>query len=305
MQTFSLTVNMKTSMTRVPFKTVDVFTNIPFKGNPVAVVLDAKNLSREQMQQIASWTNLSETTFIVPATVEGADYHVRIFTPGAELPFAGHPIIGTAHALLEAGMIEARDGNLVQQCAAGLIKLKVEHASDGNRWISFDLPEPKLTALDVDQTKELEAILGTPLEAGRSPYLVDVGARWVIAQLPSAKAVLDSHPDLQRMKVQDSKGRHTGVVIFGKHEADARAKIEVRAFAPAHGVNEDPVCGSGNGSVAAYIRHTGQTSDFGDDLLATQGVVVGRAGVLRLSISQDAIKVGGQAITCVDGELSL
>lgn len=117
-------------------------------SNPVAVVLDAKGLSTEQMQQIASWTNLLETTFIVPTTADGADYHVRIFTPGAELPFAGHPTVDTAHALLEAGMIEARGGALIQQCGAGLIKLKVEHASDGARWISFDLPESKFTALD-------------------------------------------------------------------------------------------------------------------------------------------------------------
>lgn len=290
-------------MARVPFKTVDVFTSVPFKGNPVAVVLDANGLSTGQMQQIASWTNLSETTFIVPTTAVGADYHVRIFTPGAELPFAGHPTIGTAHALLEAGIIEAKGGALVQQCAAGLVKLKVEHAGDGTRWISFDLPEPKLTALDAGQAKELEAILGTAPDA--RPYLVDVGARWVVAQLPTAQAVLENEPDLQRMKVQDSKGGHTGVVIFGKYGPDKQARIEVRAFAPAHGVNEDPVCGSGNGSVAAYIRHAGQTAEFGSEFLATQGAVVGRAGVLRLSISEEAIRVGGNAVTCIDGNLSL
>lgn len=293
------------NMTRVPFKTVDVFTNVPFKGNPVAVVLDANGLTAEQMQRIASWTNLSETTFIIPPTIDGADYHVRIFTPGAELPFAGHPTIGTAHALLEAGLIEAKNGALVQQCGAGLIRLKVEYASDGTRWISFDLPEPRLSALDDIQVKELQAILGTPLAENASPYLVDVGARWVVAQLPTAQAVLDNEPDLQRMKLQDSKGKHTGVVIFGKHVPEAQAKIEVRAFAPAHGVNEDPVCGSGSGSVAAYIRYTGQTTAFGSDFLATQGVVVGRAGKLRLSITEDAIRVGGNAITCVDGILSL
>jgi PhzF family phenazine biosynthesis protein len=297
--------SIEISMARIPFKTVDVFTTVPFKGNPLAVVLDANGLSSEQMQQIARWTNLSETTFIVPTTAEGTDYHLRIFTPGAELPFAGHPTIGTAHALLEAGMIEAKNGALVQQCKAGLIKLKEEHASDGARWISFDLPEPTFTALDASQVEELEAILGTALDKGTLPYLVDVGACWVVAQLPSAQAVLDNQPDLQRMKVQDSNGRHTGVVIFGKCGPDTHAKIEVRAFAPAHGVNEDPVCGSGNGSVAAYIHHTGQTAEFGSDFLATQGVVVGRAGLLRLSISEEAIRVGGNAITCVDGTLSL
>lgn len=292
-------------MASIPFKTVDVFTSVPLRGNPVAVVLDAQGLSTAQMQQIANWTNLSETTFVVPTTAALADYHVRIFTPGAEMPFAGHPTIGTAHALLEAGLIEAKDGCLIQQCAAGLIKLQVSHAGDGHRWISFDLPEATFTALDPTQTMELEAILGSPLELERSPCLVDVGARWVVAQLSSAKAVLASQPDLQRMKIQDDKGRHTGVVIFGKHEQQAQAGIEVRAFAPAHGVNEDPVCGSGNGSVAAYIRHTGQAADFGSTLLATQGAVVGRAGLLRLTISENAIQVGGNAITCVDGSLHL
>ena len=292
-------------MMRIPFKTVDVFTSVPFKGNPVAVVLDANELTTEQMQQIASWTNLSETTFIVPVTADGADYHVRIFTPGAELPFAGHPTIGTAHALLEAGMIKAKNGLLVQQCGAGLIKLQVEQASDGTRWISFDLPEPGFGVLDNAQFKELKAILGTPLEKNTTPCLVDVGARWVVAQLPTAQAVLDAMPDLQRMRLQDSKGKHTGVVIFGKHAPESEARIEVRAFAPAQGVNEDPVCGSGNGSVAAYIRHTGQTAEFGSDFLATQGAVVGRAGKLRLSITDDTIRVGGNAMTCIDGTLAV
>lgn len=292
-------------MKTVPLKTVDVFTSTPFQGNPVAVVLDGAGLSSAQMQQIANWTNLSETTFVLPVTASGADYHVRIFTPGGELPFAGHPTIGTAHALLEAGMVAARDGVLIQQCAAGLVRLTVENAPDGSRWISFDLPEPACTALDPAQAKELHAILNTPLERGTAPYLVDVGARWVIAQLPSADAVLECAPDLARMKIQDIKGRHTGVVIFGPHAAGAATQIEVRAFAPAHGVNEDPVCGSGNGSLAAYLRHTGQSDIFGREFLASQGVRVGRAGTLRHSISDEVIRIGGNAITCVDGTITL
>lgn len=292
-------------MKTVPIKTVDVFTTTPFKGNPVAVVFDGAGLSTTQMQQIASWTNLSETTFVLPVTKPGADYQVRIFTPGGELPFAGHPTIGTAHALLEAGAIKTREGALVQQCPAGLVRLTVEMATDGARWISFDLPAPTCTALDATQADALHAILKTPLAPGASPYLVDVGARWVIAQLASAKAVLDCPPDLARMKEQDIKGRHTGVVIFGPHEAQGEAQIEVRAFAPAHGVNEDPVCGSGNGSLAAYLRHTGQANTFGREFIASQGACVGREGRLRLSINDDAIRVGGNAITCIDGAITL
>lgn len=141
-------------MPSIPFKQVDVFTSVRFKGNPVAVVLEADALSTEQMQRIANWTNLSETTFVVPVTDARADYHVRIFTPGAELPFAGHPTIGTAHALMEAGMIAARNGVLTQQCRAGLVRLKVERAADGAQWIYFELPEPKTTALDAAQVPQ-------------------------------------------------------------------------------------------------------------------------------------------------------
>ncbi|UGQ45900.1 PhzF family phenazine biosynthesis protein [Massilia endophytica] len=291
-------------MTRLPFKTIDVFTSVPFKGNPVAVVLDARGLSAEQMQQIARWTNLSETTFVIPPTVAGADYRLRIFTPGAELPFAGHPTVGTAHALLEAGVIRPKGGVVVQECGTGLVKLKIEQGNDGRQWISFELPAPKITPLDGEQRQELEAILGAPLERGSAPCLIDVGARWVIARLPTARAVLDAEPDLNRMKLADQKGRHTGVVIFGRHGPDKQALIEVRAFAPAHGINEDPVCGSGNGAVAAYLRHTAQ-AEFESVFLATQGQKLGRAGVLRLSISPDAIHVGGNAVTCVDGYLAL
>lgn len=292
-------------MANLPFKQVDVFTDVPFKGNPVAVVLKADGLSTEHMQRIANWTNLSETTFVLAATDPGADYRVRIFTPNAELPFAGHPTIGTAHALLEAGLVAATNGTLVQQCGAGLVKLTVARADDGAQSIAFDLPAPRLTPLDARQIAELAGVLGTALHDRFAPCLVDVGPRWVVAQLANAKAVLSAEPDLQRMKAQDAKSGHTGVVIFGEHEQTAGAKIEIRAFAPAHGVNEDPVCGSGAGSVAAFIRHSGQTGHIGSAFLASQGAVVGRAGVLRLALSEQAIQVGGKAVTCITGELTV
>jgi PhzF family phenazine biosynthesis protein len=295
----------RATMANLPFKQVDVFTAVPFKGNPVAVVLKADGLTSEQMQRIANWTNLSETTFVLPATDTAADYRVRIFTPGAELPFAGHPTIGTAHALLEAGLIKANDGALVQQCAAGLIQLKVAREDDGAQSIAFDLPQPKLTPLDAGQAAQLASLLGTPLDERFAPHVVDVGPRWVVAQLPSAKAVLAAAPDLQRMKLQDAAAGYTGVVIFGEHEHGAPARIELRAFAPAHGINEDPVCGSGTGSVGAFIRHSGQAAHFGAAFLASQGAAVGRAGVLRLALSENAIRVGGNAVTCVNGELTL
>jgi PhzF family phenazine biosynthesis protein len=291
-------------MARHPFTTVDVFTATPFLGNPLAVVFDADDLSTAQMQRIANWTNLSETTFVLRPTRAGADYRVRIFTPGAELPFAGHPTIGTAHALLEAARIAPRDGILTQECAAGLVRLDVAHADDGARWIAFELPATTITPLDAAQEDELARILGTPLAGTAPPCLVDAGTRWVVAQLPDARAVLAARPDLQRMKERDAATGNTGVIVFGPHADGDAARIEVRAFAPAHGVDEDPVCGSGNGSVAAYLRHTGQVESFGRDFLSSQGAVVGRAGILRLTIAPDAIRVGGNAVTCVDGHLT-
>jgi PhzF family phenazine biosynthesis protein len=291
-------------MARHPFKTVDVFTATPFQGNPLAVVFDADDLSTAQMQRIANWTNLSETTFVLRPTQAGADYRVRIFTPGAELPFAGHPTIGTAHALLEAGRIAPRDGVLLQESAAGLVRLDVTHADDGARWIAFELPAPTITPLDAAQAEELARILGTPLADSAPPCLVDAGTRWVVAQLPNAGAVLAATPDLARMKAHDAATGNTGVLVFGPHADGNAARIEVRAFAPAHGVDEDPVCGSGNGSVAAYLRHTGQADTFGRDFLSSQGAAVGRAGILRLTIADDAIRVGGNAVTCVEGFLT-
>jgi phenazine biosynthesis protein PhzF family len=289
----------------IPFKQVDVFTHVRFKGNPVAVVLRAEGLTSEQMQQIANWTNLSETTFVLSPADPKADYRVRIFTPGAELPFAGHPTIGTAHALLEAGLIHAKEGALVQECGAGLINLKVTREENAEQWISFDLPQPQIAQLNDAQVDELEAILGRPLRRQFTPALIDVGARWIVAQLEDAQAVLSSQPDLQRMKAQDIEAKATGVVIFGEYDNKAPASIEVRAFAPAHGVNEDPVCGSGNGSVGAFVRYTGQTERFGSNILSSQGAVVGRAGLIRLGISEQRIQVGGRAVTCIDGQISI
>jgi PhzF family phenazine biosynthesis protein len=291
-------------MPSAPFKQVDVFTGVPFKGNPVAVVLRADGLSSEQMQQIANWTNLSETTFVLPAARAGADYRVRIFTPGSELPFAGHPTIGTAHALLEAGSIAPRNGGLVQECEAGPVKLEVTHDRAGARWIAFDLPQPRSTPLTGAQIDELETILRGAVRRDPGPRLVDVGPRWVVAQLASAEAVLGSRPDLARMRERDDGAGTTGVVIFGEHAPGADGRIEVRAFAPAFGVPEDPVCGSGNGCVAAFIRDSGQTSRFGSEFVSSQGRVLGRAGRLRIAIGPERIQVGGMAVTCVDGQLT-
>ncbi|MNH67524.1 putative isomerase YddE [compost metagenome] len=289
-------------MSVVAFKQVDVFTSQAFKGNPVAVIMDASTLTSEQMQAIANWTNLSETTFVLPATDSQADYQVRIFTPQNELPFAGHPTIGTAHALLEAGLITAKEGKLVQQCGAGLVALTVSELNH----ISFELPQPKITPLDTTQTQKLAEILKCQIDTQWNAALVDVGARWVVLQAVNAEAVLAAQPDFAALKQHDLEMKVGGVTVYGFYENnDEQKHIEVRSFAPSIGINEDPVCGSGNGSVASFIRYHGILPAQNDQVMSSQGRVLGRDGQLQLNLYQDKILVGGSAVTCIDGTIKL
>lgn len=280
------------------FKTVDVFTKTPFCGNPVAVVLRADGLSDAEMQSIAAWTNLSETTFHLQPTTAEADYRLRIFTPRSELPFAGHPTLGSAHALLEAGLIRPRDGRVVQECAKGLVPVTIDSRGE-ERLLSFQLPQAEIRPLSEAETQRLEAVLGAAALSGGQPALVDVGARWIVAELADAAAVLKLAPDLAASAAFDRELRATGTTVFGRHETG----IEVRSFAPSCGVSEDPVCGSGNGAVGAYQLHRGRVKD-GDGYTATQGACVGRAGTIRVSIAGGRVFVAGAAVTSVTGTLA-
>ena len=276
----------------------------PLLGNPVAVVLDAEGLDTERMQAIARWTNLSETTFLLPATAAEADYRLRIFTPRSELPFAGHPTLGSAHAALEAGRIVGRDGALVQECGAGKVRLSVE-GEGAARQIALDLPPARLTALTGAQVAELEAALGHPVVQDVRPAMVDVGPVWIVAQLTDAAAVTGLRPDFARLADLERKLGATGITAFGRHPAGGPAAIEVRSFAPSQGIEEDPVCGSGNGSVAVFQARGGLLSAGGDRYVAAQGRCVGRDG--RISVRVDAqgnVSLGGACVTVVEGSLA-
>lgn len=286
------------------FKQVDVFTSVPFKGNPVAVVMDGSGLTTQQMQTIAHWTNLSETTFVLSAEDERASYRVRIFTPGSELPFAGHPTIGTASALLEAGLITPEDGKIVQECAAGLITLDVSQEAGQPMNIAFTLPEPEITLLTQDEVEKLEKALNCQIDRSVTPALVDVGARWIVAKALSPESVLQAKPDYVALAAADGEKSATGTCLFAAYDSGS-ADIEVRSFAPACGVNEDPVCGSGNGSVAAFMRFHRMPLLQKISLLSSQGQKLGRAGRVHLDITPDAVKVGGAAVTCIDGHLTV
>jgi PhzF family phenazine biosynthesis protein len=286
------------------YKVVDVFTAAPLLGNPVAVVLDAEGLDTVAMQAIAGWTNLSETTFLLPPESAGADYKLRIFTPRSELPFAGHPTLGSAHAALEAGRVAPRGGRLVQECGVGLVNLDV--AGDGAaRLITLALPPPKLTPLDPEDIEELEAVLGVPVDREASPTIVNVGAIWIVARVSSAEQVLSVQPDFARSAALERRLGVTGVTIFGPHQ-EGEAAIEVRSFAPSVGANEDPVCGSGNGSVAVFQHAHGLLSPQGENrYVAARGQCVGRAGCITVHIASDgAVQIGGQCVTTVAGTLT-
>ena len=271
-------------MNSLKFKQVDVFTDKPFLGNPVAVVIGAEGLDTAAMQRIACWTNLSETTFLLKS--EAADYRLRIFTPRQELPFAGHPTIGSAHAALESGFVFGKK-KLVQECGAGLIELSVE--DDGRIFLKG--PAPKLQPLE----KQIPSI---PLAPGSKQLKVDVGPVWIVGEMTDARALAALKPDMTALAEWTDSLHATGVTVFAPSD-DALSKIHVRSFAPAHGVPEDPVCGSGNLSVAAYVK-----TRFGDHYVARQGMQLGRDGQVSVRIGKDHVQIGGHAVTCVDGTLT-
>jgi len=279
------------------YKVVDVFTLQPLQGNPVAVVLDADGLTAEAMQAVAGWTNLSETTFVLPPTTAEADYRLRIFTPRSELPFAGHPTLGSAHALLDAERVTPRaDGRLVQECGIGLVELTVEERGSV-RQLTFGLPPAKLEPLHAADMAELELILGCKVGIKTAPAIVNVGAIWVVAQMNDAASVLDLQPNFSRLAAFERRLGVTGLTVFGRHQ-HGDAAIEVRTFAPSCGVEEDPVCGSGNGSVAAFQWERGLLPSGGIAYEAAQGRCVGRDGRVKVSVdSSGKVRVGGSCVT--------
>src|SRR5262245_58347858 len=267
------------------FKQVDVFTSVPFQGNPVAVVVGAEDLETPAMQRIANWTNLSETTFLLKSAV--ADYKLRIFTPRMELPFAGHPTIGSAHVAFESGFISAKQ-RFRQECGAGVLDLTRE---DGRIFVKG--PPWKID--------DVEAIPGIDAAA---PQRVYIGPVWIVAQMPDAPSLAAVRPDMGALARWTEKVGAGGVTLFATSD-DSEAAIDVRSFAPAHGVPEDPVCGSGNLSVAAYLKQVNLLGKYGSTFVARQGAQCGRDGRVYLRVEGEAIHLGGDAVTCVDGTLEL
>lgn len=273
-----------------PFAQVDVFSSDPCRGNPLAVVLDGTDLVDETMQRFAAWTNLSETTFVLPPTTPEADYRVRIFTPGGELPFAGHPTLGTAHAWLERGGRPQGEGVVVQECAAGLVE--VRRAPGG---LSFAAP-PLLRSgpLDEEALERIAGALGLGREAVVGHQWVDNGPGWAAVRLATAEEVLAVRPDFARMP-QDKVG------VVGHHPEGSEHLYEVRAFVPRG--TEDPVTGSLNAGLAQWLIGEGVAPRR---YRAVQGTAIGRHGVIDVDAEEDGtIWVGGATTTLVQGEVRL
>jgi PhzF family phenazine biosynthesis protein len=273
-----------------PFAQIDVFTTTPYAGNPVAVVLDASALGAEEMQRFARWTNLSETTFVLAPSAPDADYHVRIFTPVAELPFAGHPTLGTCHAWLGSGGTPRQADVIVQECGAGLVPIR--RTPDG---LAFAAP-PLLRSGPVEESivQDIAAALAIERGAIVDAAWADNGPGWVALMLESADAVLALRPTFIDLDV--------GVV--GPRPAGSAEAFEVRAFFPKDGVLvEDPVTGSLNASLAQWLLGTGRASA---PYVARQGTALGRSGRVHISRDDDgAIWVGGGTVTCVAGIVEL
>ncbi|CAH2356091.1 uncharacterized isomerase Yhi9p [[Candida] railenensis] len=287
------------------FKQVDVFTKVAFKGNAVAVFFDADDLNDDQMQQIATWTNLSEATFVLKPTTEKADYQLRIFTPAQELPFAGHPTVGSAFALLESGLVKPNSsGQLIQECKAGLIPIDV-----GNDYsIKFRLPKPVIVdfAKDSEITSDTADALGITVEdIVEEQASVLVGPNWLVTKLKDSDSILNLEPNYSKVTALSLKYGVDGIQTFGEYP-NVGDKIESRTFAPTTGTNEDFACGSGAGSIGVFINKTSKSKFTSAQVKnIEQGRKCQRDARIQVTISGDDVFVGGFAVSVIDGECIL
>jgi PhzF family phenazine biosynthesis protein len=272
------------------FHQLDVFTDTPYLGNPLAVVHDARGLSDARMAAFARWTNLSETTFLLPPTDPQADYRVRIFTPGGELPFAGHPTLGSCHAWLSAGGAPRSPDTIVQQCGVGLVRIR----RDGPR-LAFAAPPLRRTGpVDGALLARIAAALGLKVGEILAHRWVDNGPGWCAVMLGSAERVLAVRPDWAVLG--DVK-----LGLIGPQPAGSDTDFEVRAFVPTLGVPEDPVTGSLNAGLAQWLMGAGLAAS---NYTVRQGTALGRAGKVFLDRVGNDIWVGGQVADCIAGTVA-
>jgi PhzF family phenazine biosynthesis protein len=278
-------------MNKFTFTQVDVFTDVALRGNPLAVVHAADAWSDAQMQQFAQWTNLSETTFLLQPTAPEADYRVRIFTPGGELPFAGHPTLGSCHAWLERGGVPRTPGRVVQQCGVGLVQLR----RDAGR-TAFAAPPLRQEPVEAEVLARALSALGLEPRQVRAARWLDNGPRWLTLLLDAASTVLAIEPDHSALKVVAKVG------VVGAYPPGSTCGFEVRAFAAPVGVPEDPVTGSLNAGIAEWLIGTALAPP---SYVAAQGTRLGRAGRVYVAREEGTFWIGGHSVSCIHGELAL
>jgi PhzF family phenazine biosynthesis protein len=279
------------------FSQVDVFSAEPLLGNPVAVVHDADGLSEDRMARFARWTNLSETTFLLAPTRAGADYRLRIFTPNGELPFAGHPTLGSAHAWLEAGGVPRSAGEVVQECGAGLVRVRRGPSATGTGGrLAFAAP-PLFRSGEVSAEDRARIARALRLDDSEIVDLswTDNGPGWVSVLLEDAYAVLALRPDLAAFGDLD-------IGVVGPYpEGATDAQVEVRAFVPGMGIGEDPVTGSLNAGIGQWLVGTRLPASY----VASQGTALGRRGRVHVDLEGDTLWIGGDTGTTVRGHVDL
>ena len=313
-------------MQHYAFKQVDVFTATPYFGNPLAVVLDAgcgDGLDDASMQRFARWTNLSETTFLLRPVDASADYRVRIFTPGGELPFAGHPTLGSCHSWLQAGGQPKHKDFIVQECKLGLVRIRREIDNLGSERLAFAAPPLKRSTPSPVLLAQVAAALGLKAAQIQAAQLLDNGPVWLGLLLDSPETVLQLMPEhlaLEKLKVKVGvtgiypKTAAPTLIVRANREARAFGQaattasppdpeLEVRAFAACSGINEDPVTGSLNASLAQWLIADGYAPEC---YVASQGACLGRAGLVYLERDRASqVWVGGASVTCIDGSVTL
>ena len=273
------------------FTQVDVFTDVPLRGNPLAVVHEADGLSDAQMQDFARWTNLSETTFLLRPTESGADYRVRIFTPGGELPFAGHPTLGSCHAWLAQGGVAQQADEVTQQCGVGLVRIR----RDGAR-LAFAAPPLRASEVEAGLLSKVLSALGLRADQVLVARWLDNGPQWLALRLADAATVLTLEPDHAALKSLAKIG------VIGAHPAGHECAFEVRAFAAPIGIAEDPVTGSLNASLAQWLIGEGLAPPH---YAASQGARLGRAGRVHIDSAEGEVWVGGASVSCIRGTVTL
>ncbi|HEX7339569.1 MAG TPA: PhzF family phenazine biosynthesis protein [Rhodanobacteraceae bacterium] len=285
------------------FLQLDVFPASLGGGNLLGVVFGAAHWNGTQMQRFAAWTNLVETTFILPPSVEAASYRVRIFTPRKEVPFAGHPSIGSAHAVLETGWARARQGRLVQECGAGLLPVRVEGDGPG-RELLIRAPAADILTEGAPARAALAPILGELAFGRLGGCLVEGGRRWWLAELADERALRAWRPDHAAIKALAQSSNSMGLCVFARsHCADH--ELVVRAFPAGAGIVEDPASGAANSLIAALIAQRETDGTLARGYHVSQGREIGHDARLTLRIDTDGdIWVGGPARTIIDGQLA-